>query len=261
MLKTLRACALAALVLLPASAALAGELPCAAEGAPCVSPVHGARQLVVVTTEGWDSVRGTLRRYERRGPTGRWQRVGAEVPVVVGRNGLGWGVGRYPRPSGGLDPVKREGDGRAPAGVFDLSGAFGYAPAAEVPWIRLPYTHSTAPVKCVDDVESAHYNRVVDETKVAKDWSSREDMLRTDPLYRLGVIVDHNWAAQTTPGDGSCIFLHVWKGPGQGTAGCTAMPEPAIRKVLGWLHPAREPVLVQLPAAEYAGLRRAWGLP
>ena len=158
-------------------------------------------------------------------------------------------------------PVKREGDGRAPAGAFRLSGAFGYRAAAEVPWVRMPYLHSTPAWKCVDDPASRHYNRLVDETAVSPDWGSREEMLRADPLYRLGVVVDHNGAAQTRPGAGSCIFLHVWRGPDEPTVGCTAMAESDLEQVGRWLDPSRHPALVQLPRAEYRRLRRAWGLP
>ena len=35
------------------------------------------------------------------------------------------------------EPVKREGDGKAPAGIFDLGTAFGYA-AQPLPGLKLP---------------------------------------------------------------------------------------------------------------------------
>ena len=49
---------------------------------------------------------------------------GEAIPAVVGRNGLAWGRGvRTDLPAG--EPQKREGDGRAPAGIFKLGPAFG----------------------------------------------------------------------------------------------------------------------------------------
>jgi hypothetical protein len=39
------------------------------------------------------------------------------------------------------------------------------------------------------------------------------------------------------------------------------MEEEDLRAVLAWLDPRARPVLVQLPRAEYAALRGAWGLP
>lgn len=53
--------------------------------------------------------------------------------------------------------------------MFRLSGAFGHRAAAEVTWVRMPYLHSTAAWKCVDDPASRHYNRLVDETSVERD--------------------------------------------------------------------------------------------
>lgn len=248
------------------TAALLAIPATAADGAPALAktaaPLAEARQLAVVITDGWDATRGRLQRFERADARADWRSVAPPVPVVVGRTGLAWGVGLHEGTAAtDGDPVKREGDGKAPAGVFRLSGTFGYRAAAEVPWVRMPYLHSTQAWKCVDDTASRHYNRLVDETVVEKDWESKEEMLRPDHLYRLGVVVDHNWAAQTRPGAGSCIFLHVWRGPDQPTVGCTAMAESNLEQVVRWLDPARDPALVQLPRAEYRRLRRAWRLP
>ena len=84
-------------------------------------------------------------------------------------------------------------------------------------------------------------------------------MRRDDDLYRLGIIVDHN--AARVPGDGSCIFLHIWSGPDSVTAGCTAMPAAALEAIAGWARIEDHPVLVQLPRAEYERLRDSWALP
>jgi len=64
------------------------------------------------------------------------------------------------------------------------------------------------------------------------------------------------------PGNGSCIFLHIWRGPGQGTAGCTAMPEEILLDTIHWLNSkAPNAVLVQLPDSEYQRLKAKWSLP
>ncbi len=60
--------------------------------------------------------------------------------------------------------------------------------------------------------------------------------------------------------DGSCIFLHIWEGPGKGTAGCTAMGSLSMEEVLRWLDGEKRPVLVQLPRAEFERLRGILGL-
>ena len=223
------------------------------------APLARARQLVVVTTRGWDEVPGLLRRFERKGAKGVWTQVGKDVPVAVGRNGLGWGAGLV-ETSTEAGPQKKEGDGKAPAGLFALGSAFGFAPTQEAAWLRFPYIQLTPSVECVDDTASRNYNLIVDRLAAGGvDWNSSEHM-RAVEGYRWGMVVRHN-AAPTVAGRGSCIFLHVWAGPGKGTAGCTALEEGSLTELLRWLDPKNGPLLVQLPEADYARLRAAWRLP
>src|SRR5215213_8398193 len=139
-------------------------------------PLGRSRQLIVVTTRDWDAVGGTLRRFERRVAGGVWARAGADVPVVVGRAGLGWGKGIV-ADGGAAGPRKREGDGKAPAGVFLLGPAFGFAERGRGPWPRVGYRRLTPSTECVDDTASRHYNLIVERSplKVA-DWNSSERM-------------------------------------------------------------------------------------
>jgi D-alanyl-D-alanine dipeptidase len=217
-----------------------------------------ARQIVVVTTADWDSVSGTLQRFERHGPDDTWTAVGQPFPIVVGKTGLAWGSGLIANERLGDkagDPAKQEGDGKAPAGVFSLGTAFGYAPH-RLAGSRMPYLPLSPSVECVDDVKSQHYNRIVDRQDIhAPDWNSSEHMLRDDELYRWGVYVEHN-ANPTRPGGGSCIFLHIWRGAGQGTVGCTAMPKDDVEQLIEWLDPAKSPLLVQMPRDRYDEARK-----
>ena len=240
---------LACALLACAQAAAAGKTP---------ALLARARQLIVVTTRDWGEVPGTLRRFERKGARGAWVQVGADAPAAVGRNGLGWGVG-VAEAGGAGGPVKKEGDGKAPAGVFAFGPAFGFAPEPAA-WLRSPYIPLTTSVECVDDTASRRYNLIVDRLAVGDaDWNSSERM-RSVEGYRWGLVVRHN-DAPPVAGRGSCIFLHIWAGPGKGTAGCTAMEEERLTELLRWLDPKRLPLLVQLPEAEYARLRAAWRLP
>ena len=226
-------------------------------------PLHSSTQLLVVTTADWNDVQGTLQRYERSRSGGKWKPIGTAIPVVVGKNGLGWGSGIDLTDVGDLrlpgDPVKREGDGKAPAGIFQLGSAFGYASQEQPGW-RMPYISLTPSVECVDDPSSKSYNRVLDGSTVPRDWNSSEHMRREDELYRWGIVVDHN-SDPPRAGEGSCIFLHIWRGPGQGTVGCTAMPREQLESLLAWLDPARKPLLVQAPASQYKQLKQRLHLP
>ncbi len=244
---------------LPAMCALV-LAACAATRSPRVAvPWQVAEQMVVVTSEGWDVDRGMLRRFERR--DGLWSEVGEAAPVMLGRSGSAWGIGLHPQAASG--PLKREGDGRAPAGVFALGTAFGYAGTAST---AMPYRGMSARDWCIDVPASPLYNRIVDaadegEQAVA---GSTEPMRRDihadgDQRYRLGFVIEHNPRAQA--GAGSCIFAHLWKAPGVATAGCTAMADPVMDALLGWLDPRRGPVFVLLPDAEYRRLQQPWDLP
>jgi len=225
--------------------------------------LHSSMQILVVTTQDWNAVDGVLQAYERPRAHKKWKAVGGPIAVVVGKNGLGWGVGLASisdeKSRTANDPVKHEGDGKSPAGVFRLSTSFGYAAEKQAGW-KMPFVSLTPSVECVDDASSKFYNRVLDRATVEPDWNSSEHMLRPDELYRWGLVVDHN-TDPTTPGTGSCIFLHIWTGPGQGTTGCTAMTQEHLEGALAWLDPAKSPLLVQLPRSEYKKLRRQWKLP
>src|SRR5574338_1211642 len=221
-------------------------------------PLNGSRQLLVVVTGAWDAVDGMLQRFERDTADSAWKAVGARVPVVVGRSGLAWGRGVADDAASG-GPVKKEGDGKAPAGVFRLGTSFGQA-RQPLPGLAVPYRWLDDNVECVDDARSGHYNTLVTREQVGRvDWSSSEKMW-TEPLYAWGIVVEHN-APEVAAGAGSCIFLHVWKGAGAGTAGCTAMDAQPLTQILSWLRPGSRPVLVQLPRAAYETLKAAWDLP
>lgn len=216
-----------------------------------------ARELVVGVVDDWTTTVVTLRRFQRTGD--RWQLVGEPWPGVVGRSGVAWGAGLHGdgAPAGRAGPVKREGDGKSPAGVFAFRSSYGYA-AAPPSGTKLPYTSLHADHQCVDDPASRHYDRILDRRTVdAADWKSHEVMRRDDELYRWVVDVAHNPAH--APGGGSCIFLHVWGGPKSSTAGCTAMAETQLATLVATLDPTA--VFVLLPRAEHDALATAWQLP
>ena len=229
---------------------------------PCLNGLSASRQLLVVVAERWESDGGRLQCFARERVDGEWLPVGNPVAVSLGRAGLAWGRGLHPQ-VGGAGPEKHEGDGCAPAGIFAITALFGYADP-DTPFARaakLPCLCATRDLKCIDDPASAHYNRIVDQTAIARpDWVSCEEMLRGDERYAVGAVVGHN-CDPVVPGAGSCIFLHVWEAPGVPTAGCTAMSLADMTEISAWLDGAAPPLLVQLPQAEYECCREAWGLP
>jgi D-alanyl-D-alanine dipeptidase len=211
-----------------------------------------AHKLIIVTTAGWNDVNGTMTRYERKGKG--WKKLGEPTAIVVGKNGLAWDDHFAAPTMETAAPIKHEGDGRSPAGVFRISHSFGFAPKITTGDFYLPITPTT---ECVDDVQSKYYNQIVDRLKVKDvDWNSSEKMRQVDG-YRYGAVVAYN--DPPIAGRGSCIFLHIWSAPGSGTAGCTAMTGSDAQKLLPWLDD--KTVLVQMPQAEYEQMKAMLQLP
>ena len=229
-------------------------------GSPETHPLvpESCHQLVLVRTANWETLQGTLETYEKHSDTS-WKQIHGPFPVVVGTNGMGWGIGLHGK-TAGEGPVKREGDGKSPAGLFRLSYAFGYDPPSEMDELSIEYRQMTANILCIDDTASSSYNCILDKRNVSvPDWTTFEYMRREDDLYRYGIVVEHN--PDRVKGGGSCIFIHIWRDASHGTAGCTATSPDNLRRLMEWLSEDEFPLLVQLPDKTYRQVRRSWGLP
>ena len=216
-----------------------------------------ATQLLVVTTTGWDDVSGELRRYERAATGDAWQPWATPVAIVVGRSGTAWDPAMTPTIQG---PTKREGDGRSPAGAFALGTAFGLAAPAEAAWLKLPYIQET-PTWNASTTRPRRTTTGWCTAIASRPWTGpapRRWPRSARPTVGRGHRIQHR---VPVPGHGSCVFLHISPTPGQGTAGCTAMATPALDELMRWLDPARQPALVQMPAAALAPLVTPWRLP
>jgi L,D-peptidoglycan transpeptidase YkuD (ErfK/YbiS/YcfS/YnhG family) len=156
---------------------------------------------------------------------GRWVGKFLAVPAMVGRSGVA-DLGE-----------KREGDGKTPSGIFPLKLAFGYEKHIHT---RLSYRQATSNDFWVDDVHSRQYNQWVTGKP---DAASFEIMKRQDDLYQYGAVIEYNTDPVVT-GMGSAIFLHVWRNDGQSTSGCVAISKNNLKKLLAWLDPKRNPVIL-----------------
>jgi len=223
-----------------------------------------SRQMIVVITESVEATKGTLYRFERNAPKTNWRLLSEKAPVVLGRNGLGWGRGLHKLPIISDFPIKEEGDGRSPAGVFTLSSVFGYASATEMASLKMPYIPLNEMTECVDDTASSYYNAIVEKDKIKSeapvDWQSSEKMRFAGIYYELGVVIDHN-RDPVKEIAGSCIFLHNWSTPDETMAGCTAMTPEKMKEIVTWLDAARNPIFIQLTKQLYIDCAQVWELP
>lgn len=225
------------------------------------SPIpKNSRQMILVLTDSITSTNGNLAYFERKSDKSTWIQISNTIPIVIGRNGLGWGRGLSSIDSSKL-PMKTEGDGRSPAGVFKLSSAFGYASAEEMKGLKIPYIPITEMVECVDDIKSSHYNQIILRNEIDEvDWQSSEKMYFANIWYEQGVIIDQN-TNPTIKSAGSCIFLHNWSLPNETTAGCTEMEPVNMKKIIYWMDSSAIPVLVQLTKQLYNEYQQTWELP
>jgi L,D-peptidoglycan transpeptidase YkuD (ErfK/YbiS/YcfS/YnhG family) len=231
-----------------AAGALGGTAPARAAGTPLperLANLGYSRQVVVVTSSGWQSSHARLQTW-RRTPGGDWVQVMAPVPARVGWNGMRMAADRL------------QSTGTTPAGTFALLRGFGLA---EPPGVELPYRR-------VDANDWWPYDPSDPKTyNVLQPWRPRHAQWRTDwaerlasyrKQYRFAVVLDYNlpgevrWrnsqrialdTADTSAGGG--IFLHV--NGKDATAGCISISRARMRQVLTWLDPDLDPVIVVGP--------------
>ena len=232
----------------PSIALLAGVLlltwasPVTAAEGPLDRVAPGIDQAIVVTAKDWRTTVATLRAYERR--DGRWVEVIGPTRAMLG--------------AAGMIPAKRrlQGTGETPAGTFAIPSAFG---RKADPGTALPYTRVDR-----DDTwpywpkDPATYNLLqtapIDTSRHGTYVEHLWDMGRQ---YDYVAVMDYNLPRgeittgpdgvrrAKTPADtrkGGGIFLHVSKG--EPTAGCIAVNERTMRRILRWLDPSANPVII-----------------
>ncbi len=219
---------------------------------------HAAeRQLIVAIAPNWNAQNGVLRLFERSGRE-PWRPVSSTIPVLFGKNGLAWGRGVA---SLNKPPIKREKDGRAPAGIFELGKIYTHdrqlPPGSDYPFHRV--TDADA---WIDDPNHPLYNQhvVIDDPRNPPPWFEKQRMRLGDAAYRWLIDIKHN-RGPIVPGAGSAIFFHIRRGPTRPTHGCTTMEGTRLAQMISWLRMSKKPRYALLPEAEYHALWKRWDLP
>lgn len=151
---------------------------------------------------------------------------------------------------GGVVADKREGDGGTPAGEHLIVGGF-YRPDRLARQTVPKWLDPMGPRDLwSDDGADPDYNHHV----TAPHPFSHEALRRADPLYDLVLVTDWNWP-DATPGKGSAIFLHIWRGPRVPTAGCIAFSLPHLLWITDRIGPGTKLIVPQTLAGR--GLRKA----
>ncbi len=187
----------------------------------CPEPLASAHRLVLVTADTLSSTTATVERYERHTPNAQWQLAGGPASALIGHKGVAWAYAFRKFAKRG-EPIKVEGDKRAPAGFYKIGPSFGFA-ASQVP----NYIRIDDGMVCVDDVTSSAYNSITRRDRIG-DKVHGETMSRV-PDYRRGLLVDYPTDRKARAG--SCIFMHLQLPGKTGTSGCVALLEPQLEAV------------------------------
>lgn len=219
-------------------------------------------QAIVGVSSGWNSSEVTLAIYEKQ--NGVWKPQTTPWRGRLGKNGLAWGKGLHQAPSSKASK-KVEGDRRAPAGIFKIGGAYGYASQIQHSPL-LPYRQVSKRDLWVEDQTSPHYNRhLIIKHDPQTTWEKKAQMRQGDHAHSLKLYIAHNDAilgGNATPGDGSAIFFHIWRDNGaRATFGCTTMDQAKLKALIATIDPSKNPVYILLPTQEYNHYRGSWKLP
>jgi L,D-peptidoglycan transpeptidase YkuD (ErfK/YbiS/YcfS/YnhG family) len=174
--------------------------------------VGNATQVISVVGVGGSSAKMDV---WQRGAAG-WEPIAAGVPAHIG--------------SAGMTPQSREGSMATPMGIFTLDNVFGTAPP---PGGGLPYVQVGPNHWWDGDIDSPTYNtmQICEKKQCPFDTSASENL--PIPQYVHSVVMGVN--KQRVPGNGSAFFLHATDGGP--TAGCVAIDDGTLVKIIRWLKP------------------------
>jgi len=140
------------------------------------------------------------------------------IPCRVGRNGI------VPA------SVKREGDGRTPAGDWRLRTVYYRADRVDRPQTKLDCFPITLKQGWCDAPDHPAYNTLVHLPFAA----SHETLWRQDNAYDIIVVLGYN-DAPVRPHHGSAIFFHCLASGQTETAGCVAVAREDMLEILAML--------------------------
>ncbi len=190
-----------------------------------LSSANGSSQIIVVSSEKEGQNKAKVETFEKT--MGGWVKNFPSMNAVIGEKGFS------------LD--KKEGDLKAPAGIFRVGTAFGTIDKPS--YMKLSYKKTSKNDYWIDDVSSQDYNNWVEfEGDPYSRWKSFEKLKITS--YKLALVIEYNMNP-IVKGKGSAIFFHIWQGPNISTKGCTGLSEANFSKLLSWIDPDKNPIIIQ----------------
>jgi len=174
----------------------------------------------IVLVDHQSGSRATLSIHEKK--NGVWTQL-ASCNAYLGSKGIG---------------KTKEGDRKTPTGTFNLTMPFGIKAD---PGAKMDYTKVTKYHYWCGTSSSEYYNQLVDMRKIDRKYTSSDEyLINYGSVYNYCMFIDYN--AEGTPGKGSCIFLHC-TGKNKYTAGCIAISESMMKKIIQWAKPGAKIVI------------------
>lgn len=165
----------------------------------------------IVLVEYKSGSKATLSVHEKQ--DGKWVQL-FQTPAYVGKNGI---------------DKTREGDKRTPTGTFNLTTPFGIKAD---PGAQMTYTKVTKDHYWCGTSGTEYYNKLVTYSETGRKWTKTDEhLIDYKGYYNYALFIDYNAAGEADKG--SCIFLHC-KGKKTSTAGCVAISEASMKKIVKW---------------------------
>ncbi|MFV8327377.1 L,D-transpeptidase family protein [Flavobacterium sp. ZS1P14] len=187
------------------------------------SKLENSGQLLVVYNDQPENYNAFFVALEKKDK--KWVVKQDPIAVGIGKNG-------FATPGN-----KREGDGKSPTGIFRLGKLYAYEKQRNT---LLENQQTTADDKWIDDPNSEDYNTHVKGPTNAKSY---ENLLLNTDAYKYCLVIEYN----TNPiikGKGSAIFFHLAVKKSSFTAGCVAINEEIMKRMVNWLDPKRNPTII-----------------
>lgn len=147
----------------------------------------------------------------------------------------------------GVSNNKKEGDNTTPAGEYPLLFVYGISK----PITQMPFQKLTANSVWVDDSRSKFYNTLQNSGNPDRDWSSCEavyDRYFSGGTHKACIFIGYNGDGLTpgtaTAGKGSMITLCGKTDSLSPTAGCIDIFNTDMTKLLQYLNPEHNPVII-----------------
>lgn len=185
--------------------------------------LNSVQQLVVALNDNNSNNKAVLWGLERVNK--RWKIKIRATMASIGKNGFA------------LPGEKIEGVGKSPSGIFDLGQLYTYENIVNT---KLSYIQSTEQDKWIDDPNHEDYNKAIRGNTNAKSY---EHLKLSSIDYKYCMVIEYN-THPVIKGKGSAIFFHVATPNYDPTAGCVAIKESDMNKVLLWLEPNKHKAIL-----------------